>query len=442
MSDTSDAKQAKNSAASSRGTLRKVGISVIDWLLRTFVDPKAGKGSPVAPPADKNHGQSLSSNSDGTSQANTQLRERYGSFASGISIVLNLVLAASKIVFGLIAGSISIVADGINNLSDASSNIVALIGFKLAARPADASHPYGHGRYEYLSAFITSVLILVVGVELVKSSIERILAPETTQLSVAVVLTMLVSIAVKLWMSRLNQVMGKRIRSASLLAAAQDSKNDVITTSAVLVAALIAQLSGIDLDGWAGLAVGAYIMWSGFDLVRQTVSLLLGQSPDPELVQYIYSTIMSYDGVLGTHDLMVHDYGPGRKFVSAHVEMAAEQDPMSAHDTIDNIEERLLSEGLMCVLHYDPIVTSDAAIGSMRRWISEHITQIHPKLTIHDLRCVPGSTHTNVIFDCVRPHDLDLTNDELKAKISALVQSHYPAAICKIHIDDSYVSMS
>lgn len=405
---------------------------MIDWLLRTFVDPKATEAAPAA--AEKNHESDL--------QADSKLRERYGSFASVVSIVLNLALAGSKIIFGLIAGSISIVADGINNLSDASSNIVALVGFKLAARPADAGHPYGHGRYEYLSAFITSVLILVVGVELVKSSIERIMVPEAPSLSAAVIVTMLVSIAVKLWMARLNQRMGARIGSASLEAAAQDSKNDVITTSAVLIAALIAHITGLNLDGWAGLAVGLYIMWSGFDLVRSTVSLLLGQTPDPKLVQHIYSTIMSYDGVLGTHDLMVHDYGPGRKFVSAHVEMAAEQDPMSAHDTIDNIEERLLSEGLMCVLHYDPIVTSDAAIGTMRRWISEHITQIHPKLTIHDLRCVPGPTHTNVIFDCVRPHDLELTNDQLKARISELVRSQYPEAICKIHIDESYVSMS
>lgn len=369
------------------------------------------------------------------------VRERYGVVASIVSIACNIVLAALKGLIGIFAGSVAIVADALNNLTDASSNVVALVGFRLASRPADAGHPYGHGRYEYLSAFVTSVLVIVVGIELVRTSAERILAPQEPVLTGAMAAALLISCAIKLWMASLNRQMGERINSASLIAAAADSKNDVLATAAVLASALIGQLIGADLDGWAGLAVGLYIVWSGWELVRDTVSLLLGQSPDPELVAHIYDTIMSFPGVLGTHDLMVHDYGPGRKFVSAHVEMAAEASPLESHDTIDNIEERLNQEGLLTVLHYDPIVTDDPKVQDMRGWIATHITSIDPRLTIHDLRCVVGPTHTNVIFDCVRPHGLELTNDELCAKISALVEEHYPFAHCVIHIDESYVEI-
>ena len=220
-----------------------------------------------------------------------------------------------------------------------------------------------------------------------------------------------------------------------------DSRNDVITTGAVLAAAVVSALTGVDLDGWAGLAVGCFILWSGFGLMRETIDPLLGRTPSDELVRHIHDTIMGYPGVLGTHDLMVHDYGPGRQFASAHVEMAAEASPLDSHDTLDNIEREFLErDGMHVVLHYDPIVTDDPQVCDLRNWIAQQVKVIDPELTIHDLRCVPGPTHTNVIFDCVRPHGLAMSDDELRGTISGLVKSRHPGYDCIITVDRSYIS--
>ncbi len=389
---------------------------MINWLVRTFIP-------------------------NGDDTTNPKVRTRYGTLASVVSIICNILLCAGKGAVGLAAGSVSIVADAVNNLSDASSNIVSLLGFKLASRPADSEHPYGHGRSEYLAGLVVAAMVMVVGVELVRSSAEKILSPEPAELSVAVVVVLLASIVVKLWMAHLNASLGKRIDSETLRATAADSKNDVISTAAVLAAAIVSQFTGISLDGWAGLAVGAFIIWSGFGLLQDTVDPLLGKTPDPKLVEHIRTKIMSYPGVLGTHDLMVHDYGPGRQFASAHVEMAAEIDPMESHDTIDNIEHDFLEqEGLHIVLHYDPIVTDDPNIANLRNWIAEQVKIINPNLTIHDLRTVPGPTHTNVIFDCVRPHDLKMSDDELRGTITGVVRATYPSYNCVITVDQSYLS--
>jgi len=245
---------------------------------------------------------------------------------------------------------------------------------------------------------------------------------------------------VKLWMAALNQKLGDRIESETLHATAQDSKNDVLATGAVLACAIVSQVTHINLDAWVGLAVGAYIGWSGFELIQDTVSPLLGQSPDPKLVKRIRDKIMSYPGVLGVHDLMVHDYGPGRKFASAHAEMAAEASPLESHDTLDNIEQSFRNEdGMIVTLHYDPIVTDDPNVASMRLRINAMAQQIDSRLSIHDLRCVPGPTHTNVIFDCVRPSDLGMGADELKHALAQRVESEYPKSIAKITIDEDYV---
>ena len=377
---------------------------------------------------------------DGVSTTDPAGRTRYGQFAGIVCIVCNVVLCVAKGVVGFIAGSVSIVADAVNNLSDASSNIVALLGFKLASKPADDEHPYGHGRFEYLASLTVAALVLAVGINLVITSIQKIVSPEPTEFGPVVVAVLALSMAVKSWMAAFNVSLGKRISSETLTATAVDSRNDVITSGAVLAAAIVSYLTGFDLDGIAGTIVGAFICWSGFFLVREAIDPLLGRAPSPALIAHIHDKIMSYPGVLGTHDLMVHDYGPGRQFASAHVEMAGEGDVFASHDLLDNIEQDFLREGLVMTLHYDPIVTNDPRVADMRHWISIHIREIDPRLTIHDLRTVPGPTHTNVIFDCVRPHDLPMTNDELRAAISKVVTSKYPKAICKITIDNSYVS--
>ena len=388
-----------------------------DWIIKTFVP-----------------------NADDVDDA--RVRNRYGTVASLVCIVCNVLLCAGKGLVGLAVGSVSIVADAVNNLSDASSNIVSLLGFRLASKPADAEHPYGHGRYEYLSGLVVATLVTAIGLELLRSSVEKLVHPSPTEFAPAIVAVLLASVLVKLWMAAFNSGLGKKIASTTLEATAVDSRNDVITTLAVLAAAVLSRVIGFDLDGWVGLAVGGFVVWSGISLVRETISPLLGQAPDPELVRHIHDMIMAAPGVLGTHDLMVHDYGPGRKIVSAHVEMAAEDDPMVSHDTLDNIEQDLLSEGLPTTLHYDPIVTSDEAANDMRANIAADVLAIDPRLTIHDLRTVPGPTHTNVIFDCVRPHGLAMTDDELRHAIADLVVARYPQAICKITVDHDFVSQA
>lgn len=369
------------------------------------------------------------------------VRMRYGQFAGIVGIICNVMLCLGKGAIGLVSGSVSIVADAVNNLSDAASNIVSLLGFKLASRPADPEHPYGHGRYEYLAGLVVAALVLAIGINLAWSSVQKIITPSPTEFSGALVAVLVLSIAVKLWMAAFNRSIGRRINSDTLEATAVDSRNDVISTAAVLACACISRATGVDLDGWAGLAVGAFICWSGVGLLRDTVSPLLGQAPSPELVEHIHDKILSYPGVLGTHDLMVHDYGPGRQFASAHVEMAAEADPLESHDLIDNIEQDFkMEDGLIVTLHYDPIVTDDPEVRDMRHWISHAVEEIDPRITVHDLRCVPGPTHTNVIFDCVRPAESALSADELRERVARLVQGHYPRTIAKITVDESYVS--
>ena len=369
------------------------------------------------------------------------VRTRYGLFAGIVGIICNVVLCLAKGAIGLIAGSVSIVADAANNLSDAASNIVSLLGFKLASKPADPDHPYGHGRYEYLAGLVVAALIVFVGLELVMSSFDKIMNPAETEFGVAVAAVLVLSILVKFWMAAFNRSIGNRIDSETLRATAIDSRNDVIATSVVLVCAVISTATGVDLDGWVGIAVGIFILLSGIGLIRDTVNPLLGQTPDPKLVEHIRTKIMSYPGVLGTHDLMVHDYGPGRQFASAHVEMAAEADPMESHDVIDNIEQGFKdNDGLIVTLHYDPIVTDDPTVSDLRHWIDSQVKSIDPRLSIHDLRTVPGATHTNVLFDCVRPADFDMTDDDLIGRISDLIVARHPNYICKVTIDQSYVS--
>ena len=295
------------------------------------------------------------------------VRTGYGVLAGVVGIVCNLVLCLGKAVVGLAAGSVSVVADAINNLSDASSNVVTLIGFKLASRPADPTHPYGHGRFEYLAALVISVLVTAVGIELVRSGVERIMEPAPVDLSPALVAVMLASAAVKAWMASFNRTLASRIESEALSATSTDSRNDACTTLAVLACALVGRVSGLALDGWVGLAMGVFVLVSGLGLVRDAVNPLLGEAPSPELVAHIRDEILSRPGVLGMHGLMVHDYGPGRKFASAHVVMPAEESPLATHAVLESIEEKFLhDDGIVMTLHCDPVVTADGYDGVFR----------------------------------------------------------------------------
>lgn len=376
---------------------------------------------------------------------NTQdrnVRTGYGKMAGWVGIFCNVLLFIGKFLIGMVSGSVSISADAINNLSDASSNIISLLGFKMGSKPADQDHPYGHARYEYLSGLLVAVLILVIGVELLRTSIQKVRNPEPVEFSWILVGILIISILVKLWMAVFNRYMGRAIASETLIATAADSRNDVISTGAVLVASLVSHYTNLELDGWMGILVAIFILYSGIGLIKDTLDPLLGKAPDPVLVEMIQKKIMSYDGVLGTHDLMVHDYGPGRLFASVHVEMAAEENVLKCHDIIDNIEKDFFEhDNLNMIIHFDPIVTSDEVVGDLRKWLSGQVKIIDERLTIHDLRMVPGVSHTNMIFDCVVPHEFFLTDKEVKQKIQELVSVEYPGYQCVITVDKSYAAM-
>ena len=366
------------------------------------------------------------------------VRTAYGNLASLVGMACNILLCVGKLTVGTLFGSIAIMADALNNLSDASSNVVSLIGFRLASKAPDAEPPYGHARYEYLAGLVVSVTILAIGLSLGKESIGKVLHPTPVVFSWLSLGVLAVSIAVKLWMSRLNRTVGQRIASETLLAA--DSRNDVLTTGAVLLSTILCRVTGWNvIDGIMGVAVAAFILWSGWGLVMDTLSPLLGETPSPELVAHIEQTVMSYPGVLGVHDLMVHDYGPGHQFASLHVEFPAEADPLAAHDVIDNIERDFLKkDNLQVTIHYDPIVTSDAAVGVLRTRLTEHLRQLDPQLSIHDLRIVPGGSHTNVLFDLTFPAGYTGDTDAAMAEMCRFVTEQDPKYSCIIKLEQSY----
>ena len=372
-----------------------------------------------------------------------RVRAAYGNLASVVGMVCNILLCLGKFVVGTLFGSIAITADALNNLSDASSNIVSLVGFKLAAKAPDAEHPYGHARFEYLAGLVVSVTILGIGFSLLKESVTKVLHPTPVQFGWLTVAVLVVSILVKLWMSGFNRTIGRIISSETLIATAADSRNDVLSTAAVLVAAILCRVTGWDvLDGLMGVGVAVFILISGWGLVMDTLSPLLGETPSPELVAHIERTVMSYPGVLGVHDLMVHDYGPGHQFASLHVEFPAESDPLTAHDVIDNIERDFLKkDNLQVTIHYDPIVTSDAKVGVLRTRLTEHLRQLDPQLSIHDLRIVPGDTHTNVLFDLAFPAGYTGDTDAVMAEMCRFVTGQDPNYSCIIKLEQSYAAV-
>lgn len=380
--------------------------------------------------------------------ADKAVRSACGNLACIVGIACNVLLFAGKFMVGMLFGSVAITADAVNNLSDASSNVVSLVGFKLGSKPADKEHPYGHARYEYLAGLAVSVMILVIGIELGKESIGKIIAPTAVEFSWLSAAVLVASILVKLWMSGFNRYVGKLIHSDTLLATAADSRNDVISTSAVLVASLAAHFTRIDrLDGIMGLAVALFILYSGIGLVRDTLDPILGAAPDLEQVDYIKEKALSYPNVLGVHDMMIHDYGPGNRLVSFHLEMPAEGDVMAMHDEIDCIEKDFFTnDGLTVTIHFDPVVTGDPHVTELRELVEAAAHQADPEVNIHDLRIVPGPTHTNVIFDCAVPpryFEKDgAAGRELLNKLRDAVRQKWPDHFCVIQLEQAYADFS
>lgn len=370
-----------------------------------------------------------------------QVRERYGKFAGIVGILSNVILCAAKILVGVIAGSIAIIADGINNLADASSSIITLAGFKLSSMPEDKEHPYGHARIEYISGMIVSVLIVVVGIELIKSSADKIMHPSPLEFSWSIVIVLLLAIAIKIWQAMFNINIGKRINSLTLTATGTDSRNDVIATTVVLISIIVGKLTGLQIDGYMGCLVALFIIWSGIGLVKETMSPLLGEAPDPELVNAISEMALSYGGVLGIHDLVVHNYGPGRIFASIHIEVDADADMMESHDMIDNIEREMAKKlHIEITGHLDPVRTNDPVVKKMVQLTGEVASQIDGVSNIHDLRIVAGPTHTNVIFDAVVASDCKLSFKEIHDTFQKAIKAVDENYFVVINFDKPYTS--
>ena len=354
---------------------------------------------------------------------NPVVRSAYGKLAGAVGIVCNLLLFAGKLLAGILSGSVAVTADAVNNLSDASSSLVTLLGFKLAERPADEEHPYGHARIEYISGLVVAALILLIGAELAKSSFSKILHPETVEFSLLTLGVLIGSILVKLWMALFCRKLGRRIDSTTLLATSADSRNDVISTAAVLVGCLAGYFFDVKLDGYIGMAVALFIIWSGCSIAKDTISPLLGEQASGELVRNISDLILSHEKILGIHDLMVHDYGPGNCCASVHAEMDSAEDPLTCHDIIDDIERDALRElRVHLVIHYDPIITDDEELNAARALVEQEIRSIDESLSLHDFRMVRGPGHTNLIFDLVIPYSMEDRKAELKARIDERLQ--------------------
>ena len=379
---------------------------------------------------------------DHENKTDPKVRSAYGKLAGIVGILCNILLFAGKLLVGILSGAVSVTADAVNNLTDASSSVVTLLGFKLAERPADEEHPYGHARIEYLSALGVAAMILVIGVELAKSAWDKILHPTAVTLSPVVVGVLVASVLLKLWMSLFCKTLGKEIGSKALEATATDSRNDVISTVAVLGSLLISHFLHWNIDGYIGMAVALFILWSGCSLGKETVSPLLGESADEELVASIRDLILSHEGVLGIHDLLVHDYGPGQCFASVHAEMDAQADPLLCHDILDDIERHAKEQlRVHLVVHYDPVVTDDGELNRMRALVEQEIKAIEPTLSIHDFRMVRGVKHTNLIFDLVVPFKHKGREMEFKARIDERVQFEDKKYYTVITFESPYASM-
>ena len=369
-----------------------------------------------------------------------EVRRAYGVLCGAVGIVINLLLFALKLLAGTLAGSVAITADAFNNLSDAGASIVTLLGFRLAGQKPDPEHPFGHGRIEYISGLIVSLVILLMGFELLRDAVGAILHPEAVECSALTVSILLISICAKCYMYCYNHGVGKKLNAAAMQATAADSLSDCASTAAVLLATLAGYFLGWRIDGWCGLVVSLLILWAGFQAARDTLSPLLGQPPTEEFVQQIRDIVMANKTVCGIHDLVVHDYGPGRVMISLHAEVPAHGDILALHDEIDNVEKELHDKlGCEAVIHMDPIVTDDETVNAAHQKIASLVRGIDEHISIHDFRMVTGPTHTNVIFDAVVPYGCAMSDREAEEKIKQAVHELDPHYFAVVQIDKSYV---
>lgn len=366
-----------------------------------------------------------------------KVRIAYGILCGALGVFLNILLFAGKLTVGILSGSIAIIADAINNLSDAGSSIITLFGFKMAASKPDSDHPYGHGRMEYISGLLVSILILFMAYELIKSSLGKIIHPEPIVTTWITILILIVSILTKLYMFFYQRTISKKISSAALKATSTDSISDTVATSVVLLSSLATVFFDLNIDGYCGILVGLFIVYSGIQAIKETISPLLGQAPDPELVENIHTIMTSEPSILGIHDLMIHDYGPSRVMVSLHAEVSASSDFLEMHDIIDNLERNIRQNlGCFATIHMDPVLDKDEETQSLKRQVTKIITGIDEKLSIHDFRVVKGPTHTNLIFDVVKPYSMKLDIKDLDDIIMYKIRDWNENYYCVIEYDE------
>lgn len=364
------------------------------------------------------------------------VRDKCGRVAGAVGIVTNFLLFLMKIIVGTVFHSVSVTADAVNNLTDSGSSVVTLIGFKMASKPADEKHPFGHARIEYLSGVIVSFIVIFLGLQLGMSSIEKILTPEENALTPVALVVLIISILAKLWQCLFYRKVGRMIKSESVEATSKDSRNDVIATSVVLLGAVITMLTGVNLDGYMGAAVALFILFSGVQLTISTADPLLGQAPEGELVQTITEKMLSYPGIIGMHDLAVHNYGVGRCFASAHCEVDAKNDILVSHDLIDNIERDFSRDlGIHMVIHLDPVIVGDARTDALHRKVQSLVTALYPTVTIHDFRVIWGVTHSNIVFDAAVPFAVKDSDAVITQKLGAEIQKLDPDYRTVVTID-------
>lgn len=368
-----------------------------------------------------------------------KVRTSYGVLSSITGIVLNLILAGAKYAAGVISGSISITADAINNLSDAGSSIVSFFGVKISAKPPDKDHPYGHGRVEYISAFIVSFFVLFMGVELFKDSVDKIIHPEPVKFSFLSLAILVISILCKLWLGVFNKNLGKKINSAPMMAVMKDSFSDCLATGVAAISIIVSAFSDINIDGYLGIVVAVFIFIAGFDILRETLGDILGRPPEAEFVEEITEKIMSYPHVCGVHDMIIHDYGPSCRFASVHAEVPSDEDIMELHDIIDGIERDIYNEyGMLTSIHMDPVVINDERINELRKMTQDAVERIDERLSIHDFRVVEGPSHTNLIFDTLLPSDMKCHDREICQKIEDEISKIDERFFCVITVDHAF----
>ncbi len=377
---------------------------------------------------------------DSRNVSDPAVRQRYAMLAGVTGIVLNLLLFAGKLTTGILAASVAVIADAFNNVSDAGSSVITIIGFRLAGKHEDKEHPLGHGRLEYVSSFIVDMLIILVGAELLKSSVEKIISPSLPAVSAATIVLLVVAVLVKLWLFFFYRKIGNLIDSAAVKSTSIDSISDTVATSLVLISTLVARFANVGIDGWAGILVAGFILFTGIKAAKETIDLLLGTPPDPAFIEELKDFVKNYPEVVGVHDLMVHDYGPGRKIISFHAEVPSDSDINYAHDVIDCIERDMHEKfGCIVTIHLDPIVTGNKEVDEMRRLAEETAKEVDSSFTIHDFRMTSGGKHINLIFDLSIPTDCKIPDGEAAQKVAEKISEKNPDCHAVIHPEHPFV---